>query len=621
MATLLPEGKQSYTNSAGAPLVGGKLYTYDAGTSTPRITYQDAAGTVPNANPIVLDARGEATIFWQGSYKIVLKDASDVTIWTVDNAATVDITTPVNNLITDLANNVNAAKGSGMVGYGSAVAYPAGNIGAAVQQLLTDLANTADPAKGLGQIGYGSALAYPAGSAGAEIQAAAVMRRGRTAPHANFNWFTTDFTVTQCDGPGRALLAQDISDVFQTKFGVFIGGTVSYVKLTGSDANDGSNWGNAFLTVAKALRNTTGGIVYIWPGTYDLSDFRYTDSYGDHPKKIIAPFGGVTLRVAGDDVSAATWTANGTFGNVWQTTLATTNKPIRLLMKNAFDRFGEMQPIPQYADLASTNSSTFGWYYDTATRIIYVRFGSENVNTTTKTNLQAVYGDTTSDNRILLYSTTSYWENITFHGYISVLRAVGQAIPQFWGKNCVFKYGVTHALLVEGGYSYTQDCRAHRCAADGANYNIVNGATAQGVEINYITQYPGDVDTYGQSQALNPQGNGQNKNASSNHDSYVVRVNGNHQLAFGPIIADTSPSYSWNLGVQTGLSALNPNVYPSVPRYGILNQGNNAWLDGCSAVGNDVGFNSDSSANVRTFNCAGTQYVSNSGTFTAYVPA
>lgn len=85
MATLLPEGKQSFTDTQGKPLVGGKLYTYDAGTSTPRPTYVDAAATTPNTNPVVLDARGEATVFWQGAYKVVLKDASGVTVWTVDH--------------------------------------------------------------------------------------------------------------------------------------------------------------------------------------------------------------------------------------------------------------------------------------------------------------------------------------------------------------------------------------------------------------------------------------------------------------------------------------------------------------------------------------------------------
>lgn len=87
MATLLPPGKQSYSDSAGLPLAGGKLYTYESGTTTPKATYSDAAGTVPNTNPVVLDARGEAVVFCFGSYTLVLKTAADVTVWTVDGVA------------------------------------------------------------------------------------------------------------------------------------------------------------------------------------------------------------------------------------------------------------------------------------------------------------------------------------------------------------------------------------------------------------------------------------------------------------------------------------------------------------------------------------------------------
>lgn len=92
MAILLPQGKQQYFTAAGVPLVGGRLWTLDAGTvpfSFPRATYQDAAGTVPNANPIILDARGEATIYWAGSYKVVLQDALGATIWTQDNVTSI----------------------------------------------------------------------------------------------------------------------------------------------------------------------------------------------------------------------------------------------------------------------------------------------------------------------------------------------------------------------------------------------------------------------------------------------------------------------------------------------------------------------------------------------------
>ena len=84
MAVLLPEGKQSFATATGAPLVGGKVFTYDSGTSTPRTTWSDANQTAPNANPVVLDGRGEASIYWNGSYKVVLTDAAGVTIWTAD---------------------------------------------------------------------------------------------------------------------------------------------------------------------------------------------------------------------------------------------------------------------------------------------------------------------------------------------------------------------------------------------------------------------------------------------------------------------------------------------------------------------------------------------------------
>jgi len=521
-------------------------------------------------------------------------------------------------------------------------------------------------------------------------QTRSALLKARTAPHANFNWFTSDFTVAGCPGTGQAVVVQDIADVFQTKFGALIGGTVSYVHPSGSDANTGSSWRSAFLTLSQALRSTTNGTIYIWPGTYDLSDFRYTDSYGDHPKKIIAPYGGVILRVAGDDPVAATWGLNGDYGGVYQMHVVSSNNPIRLLRKDLLDKYGEPTPMPYFSSLLSLASTNFGWAFDpayssaitgnttngsnvlsgvnnvksaavgmaitgpgipggttitavipgtsitmsanataTATgitttvtgRALYVRDAmSTNVNTTTKANIQLVYG-AGGDNRTLLYSTTSYWENITFWGYISVLKVAGQAAPQFWAKKCSFKYGATHAILAEGGHSYTQECRAYRMSSDGANYNALNGTTAQGVEINFTTQFAGDVDTYGTSQTANPQGNGQNKNGSSNHDAYVVRVNGLHIDPFGPNIADTATSYSWNLGVQAGYSQLTVNGIPSIPRYGILNQGNNAWNDGCSVTGNDAGFNSDSGANVKMFNCFGTQAITNGGVFTTYIPS
>lgn len=88
MATALsPSAKQQFFTAAGVPLVGGKLYTYAAGTSTPLATYVDSAGVTANTNPVIMDSRGEANIWLLPglAYKFVLKDPDDTTIWTVDN--------------------------------------------------------------------------------------------------------------------------------------------------------------------------------------------------------------------------------------------------------------------------------------------------------------------------------------------------------------------------------------------------------------------------------------------------------------------------------------------------------------------------------------------------------
>lgn len=85
-AELLHTLRQKFFDSNGEPLAGGKLYSYAAGTTTPQVTYTDQGGGTPNANPTILDANGEADIWiGTGSYKFVLKDADDVTQWTVDN--------------------------------------------------------------------------------------------------------------------------------------------------------------------------------------------------------------------------------------------------------------------------------------------------------------------------------------------------------------------------------------------------------------------------------------------------------------------------------------------------------------------------------------------------------
>jgi hypothetical protein len=79
----------------GTPLNGGLVYTYAAGTLTPKTFYSDEAKTVPVSNPIVLNAAGrpqasaidttEVNLYFTGSAKFVVKNSLGSTLYTADN--------------------------------------------------------------------------------------------------------------------------------------------------------------------------------------------------------------------------------------------------------------------------------------------------------------------------------------------------------------------------------------------------------------------------------------------------------------------------------------------------------------------------------------------------------
>jgi hypothetical protein len=81
-------GYQGFT-AGGLPLNAGKLYTYIAGGTTPQATYTTSAGSVQNANPIILDADGrtpnEVWLIAGQTYRIDVKDSADNLLASYDN--------------------------------------------------------------------------------------------------------------------------------------------------------------------------------------------------------------------------------------------------------------------------------------------------------------------------------------------------------------------------------------------------------------------------------------------------------------------------------------------------------------------------------------------------------
>lgn len=98
----------------GKPLAFGRVYLYYPRTSEKKPGYTDSTAKVELQNPVILDANGEAAIFLDGAYKIILRDKNDVLQWTVDNYNT-DYFSSTNVSITPQPNKVPLAGSTGVI--------------------------------------------------------------------------------------------------------------------------------------------------------------------------------------------------------------------------------------------------------------------------------------------------------------------------------------------------------------------------------------------------------------------------------------------------------------------------------------------------------------------------
>lgn len=116
MSSLLPNGKQHFDDNNGNPLVGGKVYFYIPNTSTLKDTYQDKDLTILNTNPVILDARGEATIWGYGTFRQVLQDQFGNLIW---DKIVQDPTSVAQQITDQLRADLATSGGAAMIGYGT----------------------------------------------------------------------------------------------------------------------------------------------------------------------------------------------------------------------------------------------------------------------------------------------------------------------------------------------------------------------------------------------------------------------------------------------------------------------------------------------------------------------
>lgn len=88
MANRFVDPRPQFLDSSPAVYAGGFLYFYETLSTTPVDTFSDSSLTTENPNPVVLDSAGRPPndVFLDPNvtYKVVLKDANGVEVWTAD---------------------------------------------------------------------------------------------------------------------------------------------------------------------------------------------------------------------------------------------------------------------------------------------------------------------------------------------------------------------------------------------------------------------------------------------------------------------------------------------------------------------------------------------------------
>ena len=71
--------------ATGAPLAGGKVYVYQAGTTNALTVYKEQSLTNAWTQPVVLDSNGDAKIWFDQDAKVVVHDSEDSLVYSFDN--------------------------------------------------------------------------------------------------------------------------------------------------------------------------------------------------------------------------------------------------------------------------------------------------------------------------------------------------------------------------------------------------------------------------------------------------------------------------------------------------------------------------------------------------------
>lgn len=233
--------------ATGGPLVGGLVYTYVAGTSTELTTYSDSGLNNANTNPVVLNAYGDAPIWFDQDMKVIVRSADGLTTYyTFDNISPAGGTTTVTgNYNLCLNGSFESGTGSDVSNWtltpysGATIEIDTTNVSHGLQALKFD---------GLTGVGGGSAVSGKfnvSASSVLYISLDTMASHATTTNDVQIFWFQKDDSTPSATASTTLTLpAEGDYPTSMTSYRFFVtvpsDATRAYIKLIGIDSG-GSN--------------------------------------------------------------------------------------------------------------------------------------------------------------------------------------------------------------------------------------------------------------------------------------------------------------------------------------------------------------------------------------------
>jgi len=392
--------------------------------------------------------------------------------------------------------------------------------------------------------------------------------------------------------------------------------TVTYYvdPVNGLDANAGTSRGAALQNLATALAKVDADQIRIinLTGDYIARTTRgWNNVQPTRSLSVIVEGGYRFISVQCASSVAVTWSVNGTYSNVYQTTISSANSAnVTDLKTSSFVQYqdvnGLLQTAPysrlydtyqQVSSLALVAATPGSWFNDGTNTYVNPRDGRNLVGDT----FMQPTGSSNNGRFPSVNNLTLYVQGIDFVGgrpwYSFMLSTVTGTVAAF--NNCSFQgAGGANGLNIASFQTvYCYRCFAGANYADGFNYhsNESDGTTPNTspsfIEIECVAYGNGTTGSAAVSD-----------NASTCHDfANGIRLNGIYINSDDRVLADTNSAHTWNLGCYVGQAKQVGGGKESVSSIGTASK---MWCDSLQVLdGANQKWIATSGATLSAYNC------------------